>query len=446
MRRSRSILLYPSSAARWPAAPCEFPLPVRARSSARRLPKPRNRVSISPHRSSHFDGAIPSPMVPARMRSMKPPEIMNTSRIATCLSPALYARLSPMYAAAISKAVSETVAASASPASASARHSAAALLTPISPCASGRERFAGCRRSASRSAMSFMTYTALDTRQKAPNRASASATRPASSQPWPKTRPRKTNPFLIHWCGRIKPMSDLATGSDLRRASGSAEIALAEIAASPGKVPGYRVEALERGLQHPLPICAEFESTAQHDVKSRTRKRELPVFDGAEVRPVVGIRGRILAQHQDVPAVEPPEIGQDVVVACVRGGGAEYGHVLARMKGRDRRHRVSVRGEVEFLRVGLQLTEDFRHAGVIHDAVVETRALPGVERQHRRGDDRGDVECAERSEVQDRAPQLLARQEPARRNEKEGHEGEHPVQADQLDSGKHGEESEGKRK
>src|SRR5712692_4966494 len=197
------------------------------------------------------------------------------------------------------------VAASASPASASPTHSATAKPTPTSPCASGRERFAGCRRSASRSAMSFMTYTALDTRQNAANSARTSATRLASSQPWPKTRPRKTNPFLIHWCGRIKRMSDLAKGSTLCRAGGSAEIALAEIATSLRKVPGYGVEALAHGLQHPLPICAEIESTPQHDMKDRTRKRELPVFDGAEVGPIVCITGRILAQHQDVLAVEP---------------------------------------------------------------------------------------------------------------------------------------------
>src|SRR2546427_1035928 len=266
--------------------------------------------------------------------------------------------------------------------------------------------------------MSFMTYTALDTRQKAANSASTSGTRLASSQPWPKTRPRKMNPFLIHWCGRIKRMSDLAKRSVLCRAGGSAKVALAEIAMPLRKVTGDGVEALAHGLQHPLPIRGEIESTAQHDMKGRTRKCELFVFNGAEVGPILRVFGRGLAQHEDIPAVQPPEIGQDVVVSRVRGCGAEYGHMPARMKGRDRRHRVSVGGEIEFRFVGFQLPEDFRHAGVIHDAVVETGALPGVERQHRRGDDHGDVEGAECPEVEYRAPQLLARQQPARRDEK----------------------------
>src|SRR6266540_7193974 len=148
-------------------------------------------------------------------------------------------------------------------------------------------------RSASRSAMSFKAYTALETRQKAANSASASSTSLSSSQPCPKTRPRKTNPFLIHWCGRIKRMIDLAKGSVLRGAGGSVEIPLAEIAMSLRKVPGNGVEALAHGLQHPLPINGEIESAAQHEIKARARERELLVFDAAEVGPVVGIAGRI---------------------------------------------------------------------------------------------------------------------------------------------------------
>src|SRR5712691_8251585 len=194
-------------------------------------------------------------------------------------------------------------------------HSTSAWPTPISPRASGRDRFAGCMRSASRSAMSFRTYTALDTRQKAANSASTSPTSLSSSQPCPKTRPAKTNPFLIHWCGRIRRMSALAKGSVLRRARRRAEVALAEIAAALRQVPGDGVIALARGLQHPL-----------------------AVRDRPEIRPVAGVLRRGLAQDQDVPAVEPPEIGEDVVVPRVRGRGAEYDDVAARVKGRDRRH------------------------------------------------------------------------------------------------------------
>src|SRR5258708_4129360 len=193
-------------------------------------------------------------------------------------------------------------AASASPASASPTHSATAKPTPTAPCASGRERFAGCRRSASRSSMSLTTYTAHDTRQNAVNSASNSATRLASPQPWPKTRPRKTNPFLIHWCGRIKRMSDLAKESVLCRAGQSAEITLAEIATPLRKVPGHGVETLAHRLQHPLSIFGEIESAAQRDMKGRTRNRELPVFDGAEVGAIVGIAGKnILVLRKDPP-------------------------------------------------------------------------------------------------------------------------------------------------
>src|SRR5436309_10119633 len=324
-------------------------------------------------------------------------------------------------------------------------HNAAGAPRPISPRASGRSRLCGCRRSASRSAMSFRMYTALETRQKAANKTSTSATSLGSLHPWPKTTPMKRNPFLIHWWGRIRRMRALVIGSVLYRAGRRAQIALAEIAVSLRQVPGNGVVTLLQRLQYLLAIRGEIESTAQHDMKGRTRKCELLVFNGAEVGPILRVFGRGLAQHEDIPAVQPPEIGQDVVVPRVRGCGAEYGHMPARMKGRDCRHRVSVGGEIEFHLVGFQLPEDFRHADVIHDSVVETGALPGVERQHRRGHDRGDVEGAQCREVEYRAPQLLARQQPASRDEKERHEGEHPMQADKLDRGERGEEPEGER-
>ena len=39
------------------------------------LATPRNSVSIRPHSSNHWEGAMPMPCVPARMRSMKPAAI-----------------------------------------------------------------------------------------------------------------------------------------------------------------------------------------------------------------------------------------------------------------------------------------------------------------------------------------------------------------------------------
>src|SRR5437879_1730097 len=300
----------------------------------------------------------------------------------------------------MSSAGSETAAASASPTSARAMHSAIGAPTPISPRASGRSRLCGCRRSASRSAMSFMIYTALEARQKAANKTSASATSLASLHPWPKTTPMKRNPFLIHWCGRIRRMRALVIGSVLRRAGRGAQVALAEIAVSLRQVPGNGVVPLLQRLQDLLPVRREIEPAAEDHVKGRAGCRDRPVFDGAEVGPVVGITGCVLAQHQDVLAVEPPEIGEAVGVARVGGGGSEYGHVPARMKGGDRRHRVSVGGELEVLRVRLQLTEDFRHAGVIHDAVVETRALPGLEQRYCRHEDRRDMQGAEDPEIE----------------------------------------------
>src|SRR5439155_14921606 len=182
----------------------------------------------------------------------------------------------------------------------------------------------------------------LETRQKAANRTSASATSPASFHPWPKTTPMKRNPFLIHWCGRKRRMRALVIGSVLCRAGRRAQIALAEIAVSLRQVPGNGVVTLLQRFQDPLAVRSEIEAAAEDHMKGRTPESELPVFDGAEIGPVVGIAGRILAQHQNVLAVEPPEIGQDVVVPRVRRGGAEYGHAPARMKGRDRRHRVPV--------------------------------------------------------------------------------------------------------
>src|SRR6267378_3832626 len=265
-------------------------------------------------------------------------------------------------------------------------HSAIGTPTPISPRASGRSRLSGCRRSESRSAMSLRIYTALEVRQKAANKTSASATRLASLHPCPKTTPTKRNPFLSHWCGRIRRTRAPVIGSVLCRAGRRAQIVLAEIAASLRQVPGNGVVPPLQRLQDLLPVRGEIEPAAEDHMKGRAGGRDRAVLDEAEVGPIVGVTGRILAQHQDVLAVEPPEIGEDVVVARIRGAGAEYGNVPARMEGRYRRHRVSVGGELEFLPVWLQLTEDFRHAGVIHDAVVETRALPGIERQHRRGD------------------------------------------------------------
>src|SRR5712691_8734229 len=103
-------------------------------------------------------------------------------------------------------------------------------------------------------------------------------------------------------------MSDLAKGSVLCRAGGSAEIALAEIAMSLRQVPGNGVEALAHRLQHPLPIFGKIESAAEHEMEGRSRERELLVFDAAEVGTILGIAGRILAQHQNVLAVEPPEV------------------------------------------------------------------------------------------------------------------------------------------
>src|SRR6266699_5593070 len=121
-------------------------------------------------------------------------------------------------------------------------------------------------QSASRSAMSFKAYTALETRQKAANSASASPTSLSSSQPCPKTRPMKTNPFLIHWCGRIRRMSALAKLVP-RRARRRAEVALAEIAAALRQVPRDGVIALAHRLQHPLAVGGEIESAAEDDVK-----------------------------------------------------------------------------------------------------------------------------------------------------------------------------------
>src|SRR5258708_19416526 len=109
-------------------------------------------------------------------------------------------------------------------------------------------------------------------------------------------------------------MSDLAKESVLYRAGQSAEITLAEIATPLRKVPGNGVETLAHRLQHPLSIFGEIESAAQRDMKGRTRNRELPVFDGAEVGAIVGIAGRILAHHQNVLPAKPPEIRQDAVV------------------------------------------------------------------------------------------------------------------------------------
>ena len=63
------------------------PRPLIIFSSARRLAKPRKSVSSRPQSSSQCDGVIPTPSVPARMRSMKPAEMMNTSSSTMCLRP-----------------------------------------------------------------------------------------------------------------------------------------------------------------------------------------------------------------------------------------------------------------------------------------------------------------------------------------------------------------------
>ena len=81
--RSSSCGVYSSSTRRWPESSPS------AMSSAWRLAKPRNRVTMKPHTSSHCEAGMPTPTVPARMRSMKPMAMMNTSSTTTCLSPAL---------------------------------------------------------------------------------------------------------------------------------------------------------------------------------------------------------------------------------------------------------------------------------------------------------------------------------------------------------------------
>src|SRR5215467_8589842 len=74
------------------------------------------------------------------------------------------------------------------------------------------------------------------------------------------------------------------------------EIPLAKIAAPLRQIAGDRVEAIARGLEHALPIRGEIESAAEHEMEGRARERELPVLDRLEVRAVLGILGRVLAQ------------------------------------------------------------------------------------------------------------------------------------------------------
>src|SRR5258706_5870251 len=101
--------------------------------------------------------------------------------------------------------------------------------------------------------MSLRIYTALEARQKATNKTSASATSRASVHPWPKTTPMKRNPFLIHWCGRIRRTRALVIGSVLCRAGRRAQIALAEITATLRQVPGNGVVPPLQRLQGLLP-------------------------------------------------------------------------------------------------------------------------------------------------------------------------------------------------
>src|SRR5207247_9778641 len=123
-----------------------------------------------------------------------------------------------------------------------------------------------------------------------------------------------SSPFLFHWVGRKSRMGAIVFGSVLCRAGGRAQIALAEIAVSLRQVPGNGVVTLLQRFQDPLAVRSEIEAAAEDHMKGRIPESELPVFDGAEIGPVVGIAGRILAQHQNDLAVAPPEIGQDAVL------------------------------------------------------------------------------------------------------------------------------------
>src|SRR5882672_9132586 len=193
-----------------------------------------------------------------------------------------------------------------------------------------------------------------------------------------------------------------------------AEIALAE------------VEALPHRLQDARAIRSEIEPAAENQMEGRAGERELPVLDRAEIGTVLGVLGLVLAQHENVPAVERPEVGLDIVLPRVRRPAPEYEEVLAGIEGRSDRRRIAVGGEREIALVGPDLLEDVVDAYVVDDSVVGATPLPGLKRQRRRRGDRHDVEDAERAEVDDRQAQLLARQQPACEDEEEGHEAEHP--------------------
>ena len=73
-----------------PAAAAARVMALETRLAAGHLDKVADRDPVATYTlltSSQCDGAIPTPSVPARMRSMKPAEMMNTSSSTTCLRP-----------------------------------------------------------------------------------------------------------------------------------------------------------------------------------------------------------------------------------------------------------------------------------------------------------------------------------------------------------------------
>src|SRR5690242_15512144 len=70
------------------------------------------------------------------------------------------------------------------------------------PEAIGRQRLTGWVRSASRSAMSFIAYTAPARRQNTTNAEAARDSTKGANISFANTIGARTNTFFTHWCGR----------------------------------------------------------------------------------------------------------------------------------------------------------------------------------------------------------------------------------------------------
>src|SRR6267378_5810260 len=225
-QRSTIATVYCWRAERCPAAPSP-----KSASSARRLPRARNKASRNEQHSSQGEISTPSTAAPAAARRTKPKATIRTSTRKTRLSAAL----------------------AATAAAASAAETPSATGTGNRPEAIGRALFSGWRASCSRSAASFARYTALAAAQKIAKVPSSRSSEARSNSLPPNTSPAKTKTFLVHCRGRSASTSAAVPVRREMAAAGVATGPILRLEDGPRRGPALQLAiALPGGVRRPV--------------------------------------------------------------------------------------------------------------------------------------------------------------------------------------------------